>query len=532
MSGKKMNSQPAGLPELSILSNLRYDAPAGLVVFLVALPLCLGVALASKGTVDAAPLFSGILAGIIGGLVIPMISRSPLSVSGPAAGLIAIVAMGIDAVGSFEGFLTAVMLGGIVQILLGLARAGSIAYFFPNAVIKGMLAAIGLILIRKQLIHALGIDTEAVDDNFHLFETGSVIREVVVEGHYEMGAVVISVVSLALLLFWENSPLKKINFLPGALVVVFVSVGVNALLLALRPGWALAGGAEGHLVHLPESLVNNGLQGFFSELRLPDFSVLGSSPVYVEGLTIGIVASLETLLSVEAVDRLDPYKRPSPLNRELFAQGIGNTLAGLLGAIPVTAVIVRSSANVNAGGRTRMAAIIHGLLLLVSAVTIAGLLNLIPVAGLACILLLVGYKLTKPSLYKQMYRDGWNQFLPFSITIAAILLTDLLIGIVIGICVGIFFTIRANFKTAIQVKREGNQVTIVFRTDVSFLNKAILGSALAQVKPGDHVLIDGTKADFIDHDIQEMLREFTSRAKVAGIALEVRDVTPENAIVA
>lgn len=509
--------------------NLRYDFPAGVVVFLVALPLCLGIALASKGTVDAAPLFSGILAGIIGGLVIPLISRSPLSVSGPAAGLIAIVITGIDRAGSFDAFLIAVMLGGVLQLVLGLFKAGTIAYFFPSSVIKGMLAAIGLILIRKQLPHAFGVDTEVVDLEFHILDTFPVLREIIIEGHFETGAMVISLISLALLILWEKTRLKRYNFLPGALVVVIVGVLLNYLFATIRPDWVLSGGTGGHLVHLPESIVSGGFRGFIGELRFPDWRALQNPEIYIIALTIGLVASVETLLSVEAVDKLDPHKRSTPLNLELIAQGVANVLAGLLGALPITAVIVRSSANVNAGGQTRMAAFIHGVLLFLAVAFIGSVLNLIPLASLAAILLMVGYKLARPALFRLMHASGWNQFVPFVVTILAVLITDLLTGIAIGTAVGVFYTIRANFRTAIQVEREDAAYLVRLNKDVSFLNKAILSEALSKIPEGSKVIIDGSRADFIDLDIQEIIREFQVRAYENEMELEVRGVQPSDA---
>lgn len=532
-------SNPKNKPvKLGLLDNLGRDFPAGVVVFLVAIPLCLGIALASQGQIDGAPMFAGLLAGIIGGIVVPLISKSPLSVSGPAAGLIAIVITGIDSAGSWEAFLVAIFIGGLLQIAFGFLKAGAVAYFFPNSVIKGMLAAIGLILIRKQLPHAFGLDVEAIDEEFHLANTIPVFKEILVEGHYEIGALVISLISIGILLLWDNTSLKKITWLPGALVVVVGGVLLNLLYNVVAPGWVLMGDTygnaneileAGHLVALPPSLVDNGISGFFSEITFPDFSVLGNPSIYALGLTIGLVASVETLLSVEAVDKLDPHKRQSPLNRELIAQGVANTLAGLLGALPITAVIVRSSANVNSGGQTKMAALIHGVLLFLSVVTIAGILNMIPLASLAAILLLIGYKLAKPSLFKAMYKDGPNQFFPFVVTVVAVLVTDLLTGIAIGTAVGIFFTIRANFRSAIIVEK-GEELTIVkFKKNVSFLNKAILTQTLNEIPSGTKAIVDGTNVDFIDHDIQEILWEYQIRAKEKGIDLEIVGVTAEDA---
>lgn len=532
-------SNPKNKPvKLGLLDNLGRDFPAGVVVFLVAIPLCLGIALASQGQIDGAPMFAGLLAGIIGGIVVPLISKSPLSVSGPAAGLIAIVITGIDSAGSWEAFLVAIFIGGLLQIAFGFLKAGAVAYFFPNSVIKGMLAAIGLILIRKQLPHAFGLDVEAIDEEFHLANTIPVFKEILVEGHYEIGALVISLISIGILLLWDNTSLKKITWLPGALVVVVGGVLLNLLYNVVAPGWVLMGDTygnaneileAGHLVALPPSLVDNGISGFFSEITFPDFSVLGNPSIYALGLTIGLVASVETLLSVEAVDKLDPHKRQSPLNRELIAQGVANTLAGLLGALPITAVIVRSSANVNSGGQTKMAALIHGVLLFLSVVTIAGVLNMIPLASLAAILLLIGYKLARPSLFKAMYKDGPNQFFPFVVTVVAVLVTDLLTGIAIGTAVGIFFTIRANFRSAIIVEKEEGLTTVKFKKNVSFLNKAILTQTLNDIPSGTKAIVDGTNVDFIDHDIQEILWEYQIRAKENNIDLEIVGVTAEDA---
>lgn len=524
--------------KLGLLDNFGRDFPAGVVVFLVALPLCLGIALASQGTLDGAPMFAGLLAGIIGGIVVPLISRSPLSVSGPAAGLIAIVITGIDSAGSWEAFLVAIFIGGLLQIVFGLLKAGSIAYFFPNSVIKGMLAAIGLILIRKQIPHAFGLDVEPIDEEFHLANTIPIFKEILLEGHYEIGALVISVISIAILLLWDQTSLKKITWLPGALVVVVGGVLLNLLYNAVIPSWALTGDSYGtgskvlevgHLVTLPPSLVQDGIRGFFSEITLPDFSALSNPSIYALGLTIGLVASVETLLSVEAVDKLDPHKRQSPLNRELIAQGVANTLAGLLGALPITAVIVRSSANVNSGGQTKMAALIHGVLLFLAVVAIAGILNMIPLASLAAILLLIGYKLARPALFKAMYKDGPNQFLPFIVTVVAVLVTDLLTGIAIGTAVGIFFTIRANFRSAIIVEKSEGLTIVKFKKNVSFLNKAILTQTLSEIPSGTKAIVDGTDVDFIDHDIQEILWEFQIRAKENDVNLEIVGVKPEDA---
>lgn len=516
-SGGGMQSKP----DLSIWKNFKYDIPAGLVVFLVAIPLCLGIALASSPE----HIFAGILAGILGGLVVPLISRSPLSVSGPAAGLIAIVLVGIESAGSFEAFLLAVMLGGIIQIALGFMKAGTLAYFFPTSVIKGMLAAIGLILILKQFPHAIGYDVEAFDFMFQGTEdknTFSMIGAALT--HIEPGALVISIISLFILIFWSKTPLKNVTWLPSALVVVVGGIFLNMLFGSVKPEWVLMGGENGHLVNLPDI---KGFGGFIDQLVFPDFSAIGNSAVWVTAFTLGIVASVETLLSVEAVDKLDPHKRSSPLSRELLAQGAANTLAGLLGALPITAVIVRSSANVASGGQTRMASIIHGIFLFGSVITIGTFLRMIPLASLACILLLIGYRLANPKLFKQMWDNGMNQFAPFVITILAVLATDLLKGIGVGILVGIFFTIRDNFRTAISVKKENEFILIKFNKDVSFLNKANIREALSRISPGSKVIVDGSMSDFIDRDIREILEEYKIRAEENNVDLRFRGIHPD-----
>ncbi|MEM8898623.1 MAG: SulP family inorganic anion transporter [Bacteroidota bacterium] len=516
-SGGGMQSKP----DLSIWKNFKYDIPAGLVVFLVAIPLCLGIALASSPE----NIFAGILAGILGGLIVPLISRSPLSVSGPAAGLIAIVLVGIENAGSFEAFLLAVMLGGLIQIALGFMKAGTLAYFFPTSVIKGMLAAIGVILILKQFPHAIGYDVEAFDFMFQGTEdknTFSMIGAALT--HIEPGALVISIISLFVLIFWSKTPLKNVTWLPSALVVVVGGIFLNMLFGSVKPEWVLMGGEKGHLVNLPEI---KGIGGFIDQLVFPDFSAIGNSAVWVTAFTLGIVASVETLLSVEAVDKLDPHKRSSPLSRELLAQGAANTLAGLLGALPITAVIVRSSANVASGGQTRMASIIHGIFLFGSVITIGTFLRMIPLASLACILLLIGYRLANPKLFKQMWDNGMNQFAPFVITILAVLATDLLKGIGVGILVGIFFTIRDNFRTAISVKKENEFILIKFNKDVSFLNKANIREALSRISPGSKVIVDGSMSDFIDRDIREILEEYKIRAEENNVDLRFRGIHPD-----
>ncbi len=423
-------------------SNFRNDFRAGLVVFLVAVPLCLGIALAS-----GAPLFSGIIAGIIGGLVVGSLSGSQLSVAGPAAGLTTIVLGAIGKLGQFETFLLAVSLAGVIQIILGFVRAGSIGHFFPSAVIKGMLASIGVTLILKQIPHALGDDRDA-EGEFEFFQldgenTFTEIANAI--GDPEFGAVVIALLSIAVLLLWEKPAIKKnaiLGSVPGPLIVVVLGIVLNEVFRLLLSGWALE---NSHLVQLPRA---NTLNEFAGLVTFPNFSQITNPQVYISAITIAIVASLETLLNVEATDKLDPLKRNTPPNRELKAQGIGNLVSGLLGGLPVTSVIVRSSVNINSGGRTKLSAIIHGVFLLVCVLLIPGLLNKIPLASLAAILLVTGYKLAKIQVFKDMFAQGWNQFLPFVVTIVAVLFSDLLYGIGIGMAVGFFFILRENYRTS------------------------------------------------------------------------------------
>jgi MFS superfamily sulfate permease-like transporter len=494
--------------ELSPLKNLAFDVPAGLVVFLVALPLCLGIALAS-----GAPLLSGLVAGVVGGLFIPLMSRSPLSVCGPAAGLATIVLAGIHKMGSFEAFAVAVVIAGGLQILLGLSRAGRLASFMPSSVIKGMLAAIGLLLIVKQLPYALGLPGGRLDSPAQALAV------------IEWGALLIGVVSLVLLVVWDKIRPKRLSLLPGALVAVIVAVLLNELAVRFLPGLALE---QSFLVTLPV----DGPASMLSQLRAPDWSVLRSTDTWVVALTLAVVASLETLLSLEAVDKMDPYQRRTPLNRELVAQGMGNAVSGLLGGLPVTSVIVRSSANVHAGARTKMATMIHGAFLFGAVLLAAGLLNRIPLASLAAVLLVTGYKLAKPALFQELYRVGWNQFIPFVTTVGAILATDLLRGILVGVLVSVALTLRAAMRTPYHLRREGDQFVISLKKDVYFFNKAALLEALEKLPEGARVVVDGSASEFIDHDIIEALGSFGSTASRRKIQLEVREVARTTAAMA
>ncbi len=500
------------------LHNLKHDIPASVVVFLVALPLCLGIALAS-----GAPLFSGVIAGIIGGIIVSWASGSHLSVSGPAAGLTVIVFNAIESLGSFPAFLLSLVFAGVLQLILGFLRAGLIGAFFPVSVIKGMLAAIGLILIIKQIPHATGYDVDFEGDESYMQETAqSSLFELVeaLEG-ITPGATVISGVALLILIAWESRLLKRVSFLqrvPGPLVAVVWGIAFNALAHRYAPEWSIN---QKHLVTLPEL---GSATNFFQQLQLPDFSHLANPNIYKIAVTLAIIASLETLLSIEAVDKLDPHKRIAPTNRELKAQGLGNIVSGMTGGLPITAVIVRSSANINAGGQTRLSCFFHGVFLLSSVMFLAEFLNTIPLACLAAILLQTGYKLAKPSLFVEFYRKGWNQFLPFAITVAAILISDLLQGIAIGMLIGIFFVLRANFHEAMTLTQHGSHYLLRLHKDVSFLNKALLRRHLSAIPNGADLIIDGNKALFIDHDILETISDFLLAAPDRDISVETQGI--------
>jgi MFS superfamily sulfate permease-like transporter len=497
----------------SYVKNIGSDFPSSIVVFLVALPLCLGVALASN-----APLFSGIIAGFVGGIVVGALSGSQLSVSGPAAGLTAIVVAAVLKLPTFETFLLCVFIAGILQMALGFVKAGIIGDYVPNGVIKGMLAAIGLILILNQFPHLLGDDSHfETDEGVPQASQGTLFSNFLnAFAHITPVALLIGGVCLAFHFIWEKIVANKkgfIKLIPAPLLVVFLGVGLN---LFFQDAGALKGE---HLVTIPQA---SSAREFFSFFTHPDFSALLNKEVWITALTIAIVASLETLLSIEAVDDLDPYQRVTDKDRELKAQGIGNMISGLIGGLPVTSVIVRSSANVNAGAKSKMSTIMHGVLLLICVALIPGLLNLIPKAALAAILIFTGYKLAKPSLFKAFYKKGWDQFLSFVITIAAILLTDLLAGVVIGIGVGLFFVVRSNFKTSVLVVHDENKYLFRLRKDVSFLNKPIIKNKLEEVPENSFVLIDASRADFIDKDIVEVIEDFMIHAPLKNIRTEVK----------
>ena len=505
---------------LSPLVNWRYDLPASVVVVLVALPLCLGIALAS-----GAPLFSGLIAGIVGGVVVGFLSKSPLSVSGPAAGLTTIVLAAIQEMPTFNAFLLAVFLAGAIQIVFGLLRAGMIGDFIPTSVIKGMLAAIGIILILKQIPHAFGYDSDYTGDISFWQQDGENTFSSLINAarnYISVGPFAIAFLSLFFLFCWDKfQPRFKnwLRYIPGPLIVVVFGVVMNAIFKSYFPDFAIK---PAHLVAVPMS---NSINDFVSHFNMPDFSFIQNQAVWFAALTIALVASIETLLSIEAIDKLDPYKRVTPTNRELMSQGIGNMVSGILGGLPVTSVIVRSSANVSSGGRTKLSAIIHGILLLLFVVTIPQWLNYIPLAALAAILIAVGFKLTKPAIYFQKYEKGFAYFIPFVVTIAAILLTDLLIGIAVGVVVGFVFVLWENFQSPITHVIDQNNHLVRFRKDLFFINKYEIKKTFADIPNGASVLIDTSRVNFIDHDNIEIINDFIAGSPYRNIKVTTKSNT-------
>lgn len=482
-------------------NNPSKDIPAGIVVFLVALPLCLGIALAS-----GAPLISGLISGMIGGLVVGLISRSHTSVTGPAASLSAVVLIAIQLLGSFQVFLLALLIGGLIQVALGFLKAGRIADYIPTNIIKGLLAAIGLILIFSQLPYALGVElNESRLLNYSQdFFTGLQERAFLVFTTIAPGALLLSLISLVIMIYWDKTPLKHLKLFPPSLFVVILGVGLNQLFKFYIPTLYLDGV---HLVNIPE------INHFGSLFTFPDFSAINDSKVWTYAFTIAIIGSIATLLNLEATDNLDPHKRRSPPNQELVAQGIGNTLAGLLGGIPITSVIVRSSVNIEAGAESKFSTLIHGFLLTISVLFLSNIINLIPLASLAAILLLVGYKLTSFRIIKQMYRKGWVQFLPFAVTVIAILLTDVLLGVLIGSAVSVFFLLRSNFYNPyyIEATNPVNKKKIVrleLSNEVSFLNKPAIKRTLWNLPNGTKVIIDASFSSYVEPDILEIFEDY------------------------
>jgi MFS superfamily sulfate permease-like transporter len=504
--------------KINLFANLKSDFASGLVVFLVALPLCLGIALAS-----GAPLFSGIISGVIGGIVIGFLSQSHLSVSGPAAGLTAIVLTAITAFGDFRVFLLAAFIAGILQIILGFIKAGSISNYFPTNVIEGMLAGIGVIIFLKQIPHAVGYDKDYEGDMSFMQSDGqNTFSEIFsVLGNIQMGAVIITLVSLAILISWNKiSFLKNLKLVPSALIAVLVGIIMNELFILSGSGLAISGE---HLVSLP---VPATFEDFKNILVTPDFTAIADKQVWIVAFTITIVASVETLLCIEAADRMDVHRRYTDTNVELKAQGIGNMISALIGGLPMTSVVVRTSANANAGAQSKMSTIIHGILLLISALAIPFVLNKIPLATLAAILLLVGYKLANPKILKHFFEKGKYQFIPFICTLLAVVFTDLLKGVALGIIISIIFILKGNMQRAYKFRKEefhdGDVIHIDLAQEVSFLNKAAIKSTLASIPEGSKVIINAADTVYIAHDVLDLIKEFKKiRSKEENIKVKL-----------
>ena len=502
----------------NLFANFKSDFPSGLVVFLVALPLCLGIALAS-----GAPPLSGVIAGVVGGIVIGSLSNSHISVSGPAAGLIAIVLTAIATLGSFEAFLLAVFLSGVIQLALGFLRAGSISNYIPANVIEGMLAGIGVIIIIKQMEHAVGYD-KSYDGNESLFrlDGGNPFSDIPdILQRFEGGAVIITIISLLILIVWERVPaLKKLKLLPGALVAVIVGILLNEIFT--RTGSHFALGTE-HLVTLPVPESFSDIAGF---IITPDFSVIANPDVWISAATIAVVASVETLLCIEASDRMDVQKRYTDTNRELKAQGIGNMVSGFIGGLPITSVVVRSSANASSGAKTKMSAVIHGFLLLICVLAIPFVLNKIPFATLAAVLLLIGYKLANPAKLKLFWKKGKYQLVPFVATLIAVVAIDLLKGVALGMVISIIFVLKGNLQRAYHFRKEayeeGDIIHIELAQEVSFLNKAAIKSTLNDIPENSKVVINASDTVYIAHDVQDLIKEFKNiRAKENNIQVQL-----------
>lgn len=509
----------------SIKKSLGADLLSGMVVFLVALPLCLGIAVAS-----GAPPFAGIISGIIGGIIVGSLSKSNVSVTGPAAGLIAIILVAVTDLG-YETFLVAVMIAGLIQLTLGLAKAGGISSYFPTSVIEGMLVAIGIIIIKKELPHAIGYDLEHEGDfySYQLLKADEgFFGELLQSFNYaHTGAIIVTVVSIAIIIAFNKVPaLKKIKAIPGALVAVVAGILLNELFKAAMPQWIIT---NEHLVVLPTA---DSVQAFLGQFQTPDLNGFTSPKVWVTGLTIAIVASIETLLCLEAGDKMDSLKRYSSANAELRAQGIGNLLSGLIGGIPMTSVIVRTTANINAGAKTKMSAIFHGIFLLLAVIAIPGLLNKIPMACLAAILIMIGLRLASPKVFKHIWQSGKHQFVPFIITVIAVVFTDLLKGVGIGLVVSIIYILKGNMKLAYFFRKEqhheGETIHIDLAQEVSFLNKAAIKATLAALPENSKVVVNADNTVYIDHDVLELLRDFVNfGAKDKNINITLKNFKQE-----
>ena len=504
------------MKKTSLIGGIKENFPSGLVVFLVALPLCLGIALAS-----GAPPLSGIIAGIVGGLVVGSISNSNISVSGPAAGLTAIVLTAITDLGAFELFLCAGIIAGLLQLILGFIRAGSISNYFPNNVIEGMLAAIGIIIILKQIPHALGFDKD-YEGHESIFDNGlnfGYFTELF--GAIQPGAIIITLISVAILITWDKVPaLKRIKMLPGALVAVVTGIILNQIFKMTGSSLEIE---TQHLVSLP---VPQSFDDFKNLVTMPDFNGFTNPKVWIAGATIAIVASIETLLCIEASDRLDVQRRITDTNLELIAQGIGNLISSFIGGLPMTSVVVRSSANANSGATSKLSTIIHGILLLICVLSIPVVLNLIPLATLAAVLIMVGYKLAKPATFKHFWHLGKFQFIPFIATVVAVVATDLLKGVGIGLAISVFYILQGNMKRAYYLSREklddADEIKMKLAEEVSFLNKAAIKKTLKNIQPNSKVIIDARETSYIATDVLEMIQDFANiRAKEEDITVEL-----------
>ncbi len=502
-----------------MFKTLKNDLPASIVVFFVALPLCLGIALAS-----GAPLFSGLIAGIIGGIVVGAISGSKIGVSGPAAGLAAIVLTAIGTLGGYENFLVAVVLGGLIQFIFGLLKAGIIGYYFPSSVIKGMLTGIGIIIILKQIPHFFGYDAEPEGADSFIEASGentfSALLQIV--DNVTIGSMVIGIIALAILLLWDKVLSKKakiFQLIQGPLVAVVVGV----IFYVITKSNETLGIEQSHLVSVP---IPEDAASFLAQFSMPNFAAISNPEVWVVAFTIALVASLETLLCVEATDKLDPHKNVTPTNRELLAQGTGNFISGMIGGLPITQVIVRSSANIQSGARSKMSAIIHGFFLLISVIIIPKILNMIPLSVLAAILFIVGYKLAKPELFKKMYNLGWKQFVPFIVTILGIVFTDLLKGIGMGLAVGIFVILIKSFQNSHFLHKEGEDVDdgkikMTLAEEVTFFNKGAILKELDNLPVNSSLELDVRKTKYLDNDIIEILDDFAFKAKERNINIKL-----------
>ncbi|RTZ05964.1 SulP family inorganic anion transporter [Flavobacterium bomense] len=505
--------------KINLFATLKSDFASGLVVFLVALPLCLGIAMAS-----GAPLFSGIISGIVGGIVVGYLSTSHISVSGPAAGLTAIVLIAITDLGAFDVFLTAVFIAGLIQLVLGFLKAGSISNYFPTNVIEGMLAGIGIIIILKQLPHAFGYDSDFEGDLAFMQKDGGNTFSTLLNifDYIQVGSIIITLISVAVLISWNKVPfLKDLKLVPGALVAVVLGVVLNEIFIRTGSPWAIT---NEHLVSLP---VPTSLEEFKTIIVTPNFSGISNPKVWIVAFTIAIVASIETLLSIEAADRMDIQRRYTHTNMELKAQGVGNVISSLLGGLPLTSVIVRTSANSNSGAKSKMSTIIHGVLLLVSVLVIPVILNKIPLATLAAILILVGYKLAKPATFKHFLEKGKYQFVPFIATLLAVVFTDLLKGVALGIVISIIFVLKGNLKRAYSFRKEeyedGDVIHIDLAQEVSFLNKAAIKYTLNEIPENSKVIIDAKDTVYIAHDILDLIYEFkTTRAIDHNIKVKLK----------